>query len=977
MARSAKAKVALALTTTIAALALAGSNGAQAEPPPAPEAAGIYLVQTAGVPIAAYEGSNVSGHRRQLADGREAVLAKFPGADKIYDYDTAFNGFAARLTGSEAAKLARTPGVLGIWKNEVRKLDTTSTPTFLGLTGDNGVWAEQFGGDRHAGEGVIVGMVDSGIWPENPAFAALPEPRPDAKTIKNKWKGSCDEGADTAENNITCNNKVIGARYYHEGVTPVDDEFESPRDLGGHGTHTASTVAGDFGVDAVINGASRGKLSGMAPAARIAVYKVCWETGGDGGCGTIDSVAAIDQAVADGVDVINFSISGSTTSVVDPVEIAFYNAAKAGVFVAASAGNAGPGESTVAHNSPWLTTVAASTHDRAFKASATLGNGTTINGAGLGEAVPQSDLVLSDSVGKAGAPANEVRLCYPGRLDPAKVTGKIVACARGVNARVDKSLAVKEAGGAGMILYNTSAAADDIASDFHYVSTVHVKFADSAALTAYAGTAGAKAALSKGEQYVAEAPAMASFSSAGPALAGDGDLLKPDITAPGVDVIAAVAPPGNAGASFASYQGTSMSSPHVAGLAALLIGKHPSWDPMWVKSALMTTASQAGNKGNPIRRGNANATPLDFGAGHVDPERSFDPGLVYDSSPRDWVAYMCALGQGQSVGAPCDQAETIDPSNLNYPSIAVGDLAGSQTVTRRVTNTTGKLAYYRSEVEAPAGTTVTVRPSGLLVPPHRSVSYQVKITRAGAAFDDYSFGSLTWSDGRGHEVRSPIVVRPVAVSAPRSASGSGTSGSLQLALKAGYDGTLNASAAGLVADTVTDLPLANPDGSGFDTDNPATGEHTGKVTVTVPEGAKLARFATFDADYASLGQGTDIDLFAYKKTADGLELVGDSATATAEESVTLTEPGEYEIYVDLYALPSGVTSADVKHHHWVLGDPAGNLVLAPESQLVRSGNSASVTVSWSGLQAGTHYLGAVLYADDEAELGNTILTITG
>jgi subtilisin family serine protease len=977
VARKAMAKAALALVTTAAALALAGSTGAQAEPPPAAESAGIYLVQTSGVPIAAYDGSDVSAHRKALADGRKAVLAKVPGVEKIYDYETAFNGFAAKLTGPEAAKLARTPGVLGVWKNEVRKLDTTSTPKFLGLTGDDGVWAKQFGGDKHAGEGVIVGMVDSGVWPENPAFAALPEPRPDAKAIKKKWKGTCDHGADTADNNVTCNNKLIGARYFHEGVKPVEDEFESPRDFGGHGTHTASTVAGDFGVDAVINGSSRGKMSGMAPAARIAVYKVCWETGGDGGCGTVDSVAAIDQAVADGVDVINFSISGSTSSVVDPVEIAFYNAAKAGVFVSASAGNEGPGESTVAHNSPWLTTVAASTHDRAFRATVTVGNGTTLTGAGLGDAVPSSPLVLSDNVGKAGAPATEVHLCYPGQLDPAKVAGKIVACARGVNARVDKSLAVKQAGGVGMILYNTSAAADDIASDFHYVPTVHVKVADGKSLVDYAGQPGATAALGKGVQYVAEAPEMASFSSAGPALAGDGDLLKPDITAPGVDVIAAVAPPGNAGANFASYQGTSMSSPHIAGLAALLIGKHPTWDPMWVKSALMTTATQVDNKGNPIKRGSANATPFDFGAGHVNPKASFDPGLVYDSTPRDWVAYMCALGQGQSIGAPCKQAGTIDPSDLNYPSIAVGDLAGSQTVTRRVTNTTGKLAYYRSTVEAPAGTKVTVRPAGLLVPPHRTVSYQVKITRTDGAFGDYSFGALTWNDGRGHQVRSGIVVRPVAVAAPKSASGSGTSGRLQLAVKAGYDGTLNASAAGLVADTVTDLPLANPDGSGFDTDHPATGEHTGKVSVTVPEGAKLARFATFDADYASLGEGTDIDLFVYKKTADGLELVGDSATATAEESVTLTEPGEYEIYVDLYALPAGVSSATVKHHHWVLGDPAGNLTLAPESQRVGSGDSASVTVSWSGLQAGTRYLGAVLYSDEDAELGSTILTVTG
>jgi hypothetical protein len=366
---------ALALSTTVAVLALAVTTAAQAEPPPPAESAGLYVVQASGTPLASYEGGvpgfratrpaqgeridpadvSVRRYRKYLADGRKAVLEKVPGAEKVYDYDTAFNGFAARLTVSEVAKLRQTPGVVRIWKNEVYKLDTISTPAFLGLTGRNGVWDRQYGGEQHAGEGVIIGMVDNGFWPENPAFAALPEPRPDADVIASKWHGTCDPGDDAPENNVACNNKVIGARYYRASTAPIVNEFRSPRDYDGHGSHTASTAAGDFGVDAVVNGIARGKMSGMAPAARLAIYKACWGVG----CSAADSIAAINQAVADGVDVINYSISGSRTSVVDPVEVAFYNAARAGVFIATSAGNAGPAASTVAHNSPWVTTVAA------------------------------------------------------------------------------------------------------------------------------------------------------------------------------------------------------------------------------------------------------------------------------------------------------------------------------------------------------------------------------------------------------------------------------------------------------------------------------------------------------------------------------------------------------------------------------------------------------------------------------------------
>ena len=221
-----------------------------------------------------------------------------------------------------------------------------------------------------------------------------------------------------------------------------------------------------------------GSISGIAPRARIAAYKVCWETGAGGSCFNSDSVAAIDQAVADGVDVINFSISGSQTSFRDPVEVAFLFAADAGVFVSASAGNAGPASSTVAHPSPWLTTVAAGTHDRNYDAVLTLGNGTTVTGSSVNQvATGPAPFVYAGDVGLPGADPTQVILCYSSAdggnvLDPAKVAGKIVLCDRGVTARVNKSLAVKEAGGIGMVLANTSA--NTLNAEVHSVPTVHV-----------------------------------------------------------------------------------------------------------------------------------------------------------------------------------------------------------------------------------------------------------------------------------------------------------------------------------------------------------------------------------------------------------------------------------------------------------------------------------------------------------------------
>jgi subtilisin family serine protease len=963
----------LAIATTavtLVALAPSGSAGA------APEQAGIYIVQLAGSPIAGYTGGvagipatkptpgakldtkawNFTAYRDHLRAKRADALkgARVDAKKTVATYDTTLNGFAARITPTEAAKLRTTPGVVKVAKSEVYSTRTISTPRFLGLDGTGGAWEKQFGDVSRAGEGTVVGIIDTGIWPENPSFAALPEPRPDQDIIDGKWQGEC---VPADEEPVVCNNKLIGARYFNLGsVEVIDEEFVSPRDYDGHGSHTASTAAGNHDVAAVVNGVEVGRASGIAPAARLAAYKICWELPdfSTANCGSAETVAAVEAAVLDGVDVVNYSIGGPTGATTDMVSSAFYYAAAAGVFVATSAGNT-PGASTVAHVSPWTTTVAASTHDRASEKSVTLGNGQTYTGAGIGPAVPSAPLIDSAVAGIEGADPAQAELCVIGTLDPAKVTGKIVLCKRGVNARTDKSFEVKRAGGVGMVMYNP--APNSLNSDYHYVPSVHVDGTAGAAIKAYAATAGATASLSAAVAKIAQAPEMASFASQGPAVAGGGDLLKPDVTAPGVDVVAAVSPAGNLGNDFNALSGTSMSSPHVAGIAALLKSKNPTWSPMAIKSAIMTTAGQVDNTGGPILRNGEPANPLDYGAGHVRPASAFNPGVVYESTPLEWTQYSCSAGEHQYFedgSDVCSVIPRIDPSDFNVASIAVGDLAGKQTLTRTVTNTTNQASVYFPRVEAPAGFSVKVTPSALTVLPRKSASFTVEITRTTAAKGAWSFGSLTWSDLRGHSARSPIAVRAADLAATNQVLLQGASGSLPLTAASATGSTMNAKGYGLVESTTRSSHLTAPE-TNFDQANPAESPGAAKVTVDVPAGSKGARFATFDSDHV---KATDLDLFVYR---DGI-LVGTSAGGTANEGVSVSESGTYEVYVVAFGFPPGVGEIDAVLHTFVVpGSGGGSLTVTPASQPITPGKMVTFNANWSGATPGKHYFGVVEY----------------
>lgn len=947
----------------------------------------LYIVQMIDAPVVAYTGGvpgfratkpakgdkinpldrDVLGYVGYLTSRHDAAIRSVGGARKAYSYANSFNGFAAELSDAQAAALRSDPSVVNVTKDELRAEDTSSTPAFLGLSKAGGLWSMLSGNaggnpiiaagpnSGGAGEGVVVGIVDSGIWPENPSFS---DRDAGGKLVYQQlpgWHGKCVPGE--AFNASNCNKKLIAAQWFGAGFggeAGVKDLFPyelwSARGASGHGSHTAGTAAGNFGVDAVVNGNSLGKVSGMAPRARIAVYKVCWGIGGPpAGCFNSDSVAAIDQAVADGVDVINFSISGSTTSFLDPVEVAFLFAADAGVFVAASAGNSGPTASTVAHNSPWLTTVAAGTHDRTYLATATLGNAAAYTGVGLGAGVPSSPLILSTNAGLPGADANAVRLCFTAQdnldfvgasgpvLDPAKVAGKIVVCDRGANARVNKSLAVQEAGGVGMILTNTNA--NSLNADLHSVPTVHLAVADRPAILAYGATVSPTARLSAGQQVQgALAPDVASFSSRGPALAGGGDILKPDIMAPGVDVLAAMSPI-EVGHDFDFLSGTSMSSPHIAGIGALFKQKYPKWSPAAIKSALMTTASQTRNNATPIPGG-----AFDYGAGQVVPNSGANPGLVFDSGFNDWLAFLC--GTGQLTASYCPSI-AIDPSNLNYPSIAIGALAGAQSVTRTVTNVGGAVETYSLSTTGLAGMTVTL-PASFTINPGATKTFSITFTTNGAALNTYVQGAIVLTGSNGHVVRSPVVIRPVALAAPTQVNGSYN-------VTFGYSGSFTATPRGLVAA------------------DKATGSvATGGVVdfpVTIPAGTTYARFSLFNSE---VSQPSDLDL---EVRNSGGTLVGSSGGGTADEEVNLLDPpaGVYTVRVVGFAVPVG--SANFTLFSWALGSTAaGNMsVTAPAAATL--GGTGAITLGFSGLTAGTKYLGSVAYAGTAGLPNPTIVRV--
>ncbi len=527
-------------------------------------------------------------------------------------------------------------------------------------------------------------------------------------------------------------------------------------------------MAGNNGVQATGDAASFGKVSGIAPRARLSVYKACWVTAASpsGACNSADTTAAIDQAVADGVDAINYSISGTTTAFTNSVEVSFLFAAAAGVYVSASAGNSGPAANTVAHPSPWITTTAAGTHNRDGKGTVTI-DGTTYNGgssaatAATGQMVVYGAPILGALPTEAGAtPDQKMRLCFDGFVPPSP--GKIVVCERGVNARIDKSLAVLHAGGAGMIMVN--ATPNSVNADLHFVPSIHL--ADTLFDTVELGGAGAQDRLAlEGHDRLRRGCAVHGVvlvarpdhgrrrrhPEAGHHRAGSG---HPRRGRPAREPRPGLRP---------LQRHVDVEPAHRRQSARSCTRRHPDWSPMMIKSALMTTAYQGHDY-----------DPFNWGAGHVDPNKATDPGLVFDSNLTDWLSFL----KGQNLYTGPEPA--IDASDLNSASIAIGDMAGAQTVKRTATSVGSKSEKYTFSTTGLTGIQATPSVTSFTAAPGSSTPWTVTFLNTGAPgyLNTYSKGFIVWSGDKGHTVRMPVAIRPVKFQAPAEVSvSSGANGS--------------------------------------------------------------------------------------------------------------------------------------------------------------------------------------------------------
>jgi subtilisin family serine protease len=673
-----------------------------------------------------------TGHRAKAIDA--AIARAVPNADLGQTYQTAYGGVEAQVPANSINSLLSVPGVVAVQKDSLQQpLDDNTS--WIGATN---VWPT-IGGSKLAASNVVVGVIDTGVWPENPMFAADPaEPAPP----KPLSAYHCDfgDGTDTAHlgPTFTCNNKLIGAYNFTQTYMAVNgsngQEFCnnsngqcSARDSEGHGTHTTSTAAGDCVSSAVLYGVDRGPVCGIAPGAHIIMYRVCLSQG----CFSSDSVAAVEQAISDGVNVINFSISGGANPYTDPVEMAFLDATNAGISVNAAAGNSGPGAGTADHGGPWVITVGAVSGPRSFTSTLhlTADGGATLDVPGVtltnGISSP-TPVVLASSL------PNEDALCQS-TLAPGTATGKVVVCDRGINGRIDKGRRVLAGGAAGMILYNNAANVTDLESDSHYLPAIQTQFNSNSIANFVGSHTNVMATWAQGTATPSQADIMASFSSRGP----NGDWIKPDVVAPGIQVLAGwsaqpdqtTADNGPPGLLFAAIAGTSMASPHSAGVSALVKSAHPTWTPEEIKSALMTSSVQDVVKED----GSTPASVFDDGAGSIRADRAVNPTLLFNETYADFVA------------AGSDKLHRVD---LNIPSIDETTMSGSIMTQRTAINVSGANQTLDANVTAPAGVTITVNNGHAL------------IMRAGTTLTfPIEIDAPTVADGQQYEGRINLVPR--------------------------------------------------------------------------------------------------------------------------------------------------------------------------------------------------------------------------
>ncbi|XP_058744207.1 CO(2)-response secreted protease-like [Vicia villosa] len=698
----------------------------------------------------------------------------------IHHYSHAFSGFSAMLRENEASALSGHDGVVSVFPDPILELHTTRSWDFL--DSDLGM-KPPVTTHQHSSNDIIIALIDTGIWPESPSF--IDE---GIGKIPSKWKGVCMEGHDFKKSN--CNRKLIGARYYNtqdasnSNKTHIEGAKGSPRDSIGHGTHTASTAAGVFVNNASYYGLAKGTARGGSPSTRIAAYKTCSEEG----CSGSTILKAMDDAIRDGVDIISISIGLSSLMqsdyLNDPIAIGAFHAEERGVMVVCSAGNDGPDPYTVVNTAPWVLTVSASNIDRSFRSTVVLGNGKAFQGAGINFSnltrSTMHSLVFGEEIAAKFAPTSEAKNCYPGSLDYTKVAGKIVVCVNddpNISRRI-KKLVLQDAKAIGMILVDENNR--DVSFDAGAFPFTEIGNVEWHQILQYINSTKNPTATILPTTEVPRyrpAPIVASFSSRGPSSLTE-NILKPDVMAPGVAILAAMVPKSDEPGSvpigekpslFGIKSGTSMACPHVTGAAAFIKSVHGRWSPSMIKSALMTTATTYNNMKKPVTNSsNYIANPHEMGVGEINPLKALNPGLVFETNIQDYIRFLCYYGNSKKIissisktNVTCPKASQDLISNINYPSISIQALKRNQKVkviTRTVTNVGAFNATYVAKVHAPEGMVVNVFPNKLVFSENvERITYKVSFY-AKEAHGGYNFGSITWLDGR-HYVHTVFAVK--------------------------------------------------------------------------------------------------------------------------------------------------------------------------------------------------------------------------
>lgn len=968
----------------------------------------------------------LEAYRNGLVDEQSKLIDRaVPGIQKIYSYQYGLNGFAARMSPAQADKLEHLPEVLNVWEDEIRPMALRYSPTFLELfAADDGLRSAE-GLD---GEGIVIGIIDSGVAPGHPSLADTREadrPRacrsswgettllgrwlcrrfrklPDVPDFDapESWNGSCETGElfETSD----CNNKLIGARWFIDGALesgPIDEgEIRSARDADGHGTHTATTAAG-VRTRASIFGTLLGDIEGIAPRARVAAYKACWLRPGStrASCNTSDLVNAIDAAVADGVDVISYSIGSSLRRISAPDDVALLAATRAGVLTVVAAGNEGPNPGTIGSpaGGPWVITAAASsrTGESSVEAlqvtapSAIAGKYATKE-ANFTPPLQDNDpieasLVLVDddddttSDGATGTTSDACQALVNGD----DVNGNIAFIQRTGCSFDDKVRNAADAGAVAALVYNI---AGEPVVMFGTEGSVDIPAlmigqADANLILAELD-AGNDVTVVLDKGLLLTTPdtgnVMASFSARGPAPVAD--ILKPDVTAPGINILAGFTPDSaNAapGENFAFLSGTSMSTPHVAGVAALLLQAHPTWTPSEIRSALMTTARQNINSSS----GLGDANPFDFGAGHIVPNDAFDPGLVFETSVDEYDAFACGVESPAVSSTRCEELEgaglSFAAADMNQPSIALSTLTSQRIVRRRVTNISDEGGAYTVSVTSPPGMSFEVSPTSISLAPGESAVFDVTARYLSGPLDRWRFGSLTWSSDT-RDVYSPIAAKPTSIAAPAEITSFGGSGTQSFEVLFGYDGSYAPVVHGLNLPSIIDGFVDNDPTKTFSV---RSGDGVTQHLISVPADQLYARFSLFDA----LTDGDDdLDMYVYYCGADTTlcSKIGESGEPTSQERFDVFRPaaGIYAVLVHGFETDevTGGPGANYRLLAWAFGinDDVGNMS-ASGPAFVAPGTTADVTIDWSGLAPDTVYLGGISHNTPQGLSGLTLVTI--